>query len=249
MPKKRERLWSYVHKHSAARAPVPAQMSSQGRQSVCAAFPSECLTIGAGVAIFHLASSRVVVCYHTRDEYWFLPKGRKNANEDVRDAACREGFEESGYRNRILPLSFTHRQTQPDNRIEKYVTEALWIELLPLSQTIQYLLFWFIAETLPPSLESGHDPQQHHVNPSPFPENLTLSQRIAMDATSSSAHGSYEPVRHEGTGVNEEEQCYQSFLLPIDDAVKKLRGTVMADVVRKGWQCIQRRMDEEAVMS
>lgn len=38
-------------------------------------FPSEKLTLGAGVAIFHIASERVVVCYHTRDKYYFLPKG------------------------------------------------------------------------------------------------------------------------------------------------------------------------------
>ena len=51
-------------------------------------------TIGAGVAIFHLASSRVVLCYHTHHNYWFLPKGRRDANEDTGAGAEREGFEE-----------------------------------------------------------------------------------------------------------------------------------------------------------
>ena len=51
-------------------------------------------TIGAGVAIFHLASSRVVLCYHTHHHYWFLPKGRRDANEDSGAGAEREGFEE-----------------------------------------------------------------------------------------------------------------------------------------------------------
>lgn len=51
-------------------------------------------TIGAGVAIFHLASSRVVLCYHTHHHYWFLPKGRRDANEETGAAAEREGFEE-----------------------------------------------------------------------------------------------------------------------------------------------------------
>ena len=51
-------------------------------------------TIGAGVAIFHLASSRVVLCYHTHHQYWFLPKGRRDANEDTSASAEREGFEE-----------------------------------------------------------------------------------------------------------------------------------------------------------
>ena len=52
------------------------------------------LTIGAGVAIFHLASSRVVLCYHSVDKYFFLPKGRRDASEDSGSGAEREGFEE-----------------------------------------------------------------------------------------------------------------------------------------------------------
>ena len=61
---------------------------------VVASFDSEHLTVGAGVAIFHIASSRVVVCYHTIHGYWFLPKGRRDANEETSVAAEREGFEE-----------------------------------------------------------------------------------------------------------------------------------------------------------
>ena len=62
---------------------------------VIASFDSEHLTVGAGVAIFHLASSRVVVCYHSTDKYWFLPKGRRDANEETGTAAEREGYEEA----------------------------------------------------------------------------------------------------------------------------------------------------------
>ena len=53
-------------------------------------------TIGAGVAIFHLASSRVVLCYHSTNNYYFLPKGRRDASEDTGSGAEREGFEEVG---------------------------------------------------------------------------------------------------------------------------------------------------------
>ena len=61
---------------------------------VVASFDSEHLTVGAGVAIFHIASSRVVVCYDTAHGYWFLPKGRRDVNEETSVAAEREGFEE-----------------------------------------------------------------------------------------------------------------------------------------------------------
>jgi len=50
--------------------------------------------IGGGVAIFHVASSRVVVCRHSRDRYWFLPKGRRDVGETTAQAAEREGYEE-----------------------------------------------------------------------------------------------------------------------------------------------------------
>ena len=53
-------------------------------------------TIGGGVAIFHLASSRVVLCYHSVDKYYFLPKGRRDASEETGAGAEREGFEEVG---------------------------------------------------------------------------------------------------------------------------------------------------------
>lgn len=61
---------------------------------VIANFDSQHVTIGAGVAIFHLATSRVVVCRHSIDNYWFLPKGRRDVNEDTCCGAEREGYEE-----------------------------------------------------------------------------------------------------------------------------------------------------------
>ncbi|KAF2237227.1 hypothetical protein EV356DRAFT_29388 [Viridothelium virens] len=73
-------------------------MSSSRRQSsapIYAHFTAENLTIGAGVAIFHVASERVVVCYHPKEDYWFLPKGRRDANEETAVGAVREGYEEA----------------------------------------------------------------------------------------------------------------------------------------------------------
>ncbi len=56
----------------------------------------------------------------------------------------------------------------------------------------------------------------------------------------------YEPVHHEGTGVDEEEQTYQSHLVSVDEAIRKLgKSGVMADVVRRGWKGIQDRLAME----
>lgn len=86
---------------------------------VVANFDSSHLTVGAGVAIFHLASSRVIICQHSVDKYWFLPKGRRDAGEDTASGAEREGFEEV----RPLPLKMylfeltraTDRLSQPSS--------------------------------------------------------------------------------------------------------------------------------------
>lgn len=64
---------------------------------VIAQFPGEDLVVGGGVAIFHIASGRVVICSaHDRRgvKYYFLPKGRRDAGEESRTGAEREGYEE-----------------------------------------------------------------------------------------------------------------------------------------------------------
>lgn len=233
-------------------------MPSQPSQPVYANFPSEKLTIGAGVAIFHLASERVVVCYHTRDKYWFLPKGRRNANEETTRAAEREGFEESGYRNRVLPLPMKHRQPDPDEGHQRFVTEPLWTQLLPLTATNQYMLFWYAAETVPREIEESYTAAQASSDagqaarvyraPMPFPADMTLRQRVALDAVQG-ADGRqkvYEPVWHEGTGVDEEELLYKSYLLSLDEARRRVKGSVMEDVIRRAWEGVQLRMRMEA---
>ena len=224
---------------------------------VYANFPSKKLTIGAGVAIFHLATERVVVCFHSRDKYWFLPKGRRNANETTGRAAEREGLEESGFRNRLLPLPMRHRQPDPDEGHQAFVTEPIWTQLLPLSASSQYMLFWYAAETVTPGVELSYNCAQIHGNldpesrdyeePPAFPGNMTLKQRIAQDtiAGKDGKQKVYEPTWHSGTGVDEEESWYRSFLLPIADARKKLKGSVMEDVVKRGWEGIQLRMEME----
>jgi hypothetical protein len=134
------------------------------------------------------------------------------------------------------------------------VTEPVWTQFLPFTARTQYLIFWYIAETLPPALEdaanltssspSTHSPSQAPYQPPPcYPPDLRLPDRVRAEPKN------YEPTRHEGTGVDEEEMLYRSYLLKIDDAVTKLGGSVMADVVREGWEAIQVRMMEEQLLS
>ena len=77
--------------------PRPAEPPRSSFPPVIAQFAGEDLVVGGGVAIFHLASQRVVIC-SARDrrgeQYYFLPKGRRDAGEDSRAGAEREGYEE-----------------------------------------------------------------------------------------------------------------------------------------------------------
>jgi hypothetical protein len=148
---------------------------------------------------------------------------------------------QSGYRNRRLPLPTQHRQPEAYPRVhaQPMTAEPVWMQLMPLGIT-QYILYWYIAETLPPDVEKELETEvgAAYKPPPPFPRDLSLHDRVKLEPEG------YEPLHHEGTGVDEEEQTYQSFLVPVDEAVKKLggRNQVMADVVLKGWDGIQDRI-------
>ena len=78
--------------------PADAHPSSpQSSSVVYGQYLAEDFVQGGGVAIFHLASKRVVICSaddHRGRTYYFLPKGRRDAGEDAVTGAEREGYEE-----------------------------------------------------------------------------------------------------------------------------------------------------------
>ncbi|KEQ62667.1 uncharacterized protein M437DRAFT_48603 [Aureobasidium melanogenum CBS 110374] len=211
-------------------------------------FPSNSLVIGAGVTIFHLATNRIVICRDTRSNVYFLPKGRKDASEETTTTAIREGFEESGYRCRLLPLPIDHLQPSPagtSQEEQKWVIEPLATRLMPVARDYQYMLFWFAAETIPEQLEESLNKVSTDgwVMPEAFPENTTLKEREKMDARSD---GMYQPNRHEGTGVDEDEAFYVGHLVEVEEAIRLLGGT-SADVVRRAWEaiCLRRKLEGE----
>ena len=65
---------------------------------VIAQYSGKDFLLGGGVAIFHIATGRVVVCSNmgrrSGMEYYFLPKGRRDAGEESGTGAEREGYEE-----------------------------------------------------------------------------------------------------------------------------------------------------------
>lgn len=177
-----------------------------------------------------------------------------NATRDPADCCSTK----SGYRNRLLPLPIPHRQPYPDDEpdpVNPFDREPLWTQLVPQSRTAQYILHWYAAETLSeadeasiprsptppvPTVPGERQLTRKYHPPPPFPVDLTLKERVAQDARGGG--GVYEPKKHLGTGVDSEEAFYESRLLSIADAREKLKGSVQADVVRRGWEAIKLRM-------
>ena len=95
--------------------------------------------------------------------------------------------------------------------------------------------------------------QRRYAAPPAYPSRQSLYDRTEQDRKapvgSRSVGGCvgtvYEPPRHLGTGVDEEEALYEAYLLPIPDACHKLRGSIMADVVRRGWEAVLLRIRME----
>ena len=116
-----------------------------------------------------------------------------------------------------------------------------------MAREYQYLLFWYAAETVSEDIEQALNAADvsgdGFVNPETFPDDMTLKQREAMDMRE---QGIYEPKRHEGTGVDEDEAFYVGMLVGVEEAVRLLGGT-SADVVRRAWEgvCLRRRMEEK----
>ncbi|MCJ1342661.1 hypothetical protein MMC31_000848 [Peltigera leucophlebia] len=237
-------------------------------------FDSAHLTIGAGVAIFHVATARVVLCYHPVLKHWFLPKGRRDVNEETARGAEREGFEEvaprphqipypcnipaddrpchkifkSGYRNRLLPIPIRHRQPDPQSSSS--------------SSTKPH----FVTEPVWTQLAPVSDFSQYHLfwyitetvppeieasMPPPIQGNsyqqpAAYPKEMTLSQRIALEPEGYEPPRHENSGVDTDEALYEPTLLPVESAIEKLReSSVSADVVRKGWATIYLRREIE----
>ena len=95
---------------------------------------------------------------------------------------------------------------------------------MPQTRTTQYILYWYICETLPPDLERQLDVQEAAAEtavfgapyqyPPKFPLELSFKDRLSMERKD------YEPPRHEGTGADEEEALYKLSLIHISEPTR-----------------------------
>jgi hypothetical protein len=128
---------------------------------------------------------------------------------------------------------------------KKWVIEPLATRMMPVAREYQYLLFWYAAETVPEDVEEALNAavSEGFAKLESLPENMTLKEREKLDMREGRI---YEPKRHEGTGVDEDEAFYVGMLVGVDEAMRLLGGT-SADVVRRAWEgvCLRRKMEEK----
>lgn len=123
--------------------------------------------------------------------------------------------------------------------------EPVLTELLPLGSK-QYILSWFVGETVPQRVEESYvGVVRPFSSPESFPREGTLLDRIEQETVGEGT--GYEPVRHENTGVDEEEALYTSKLVDVQEAISLVKGTAFEFVIKTGWAGIHCRREREEV--
>ncbi|KAF9497349.1 hypothetical protein BDN71DRAFT_1444817 [Pleurotus eryngii] len=112
----------------------PFELSEDSTPSVPDSFwCSGDFMLGAGMVIFQDTTWKIVMCYDTEKDCYFLPRGRKDLGETIERTALREGWEESGYAARHLPLHKHTAQPSPPHlpRLRDYPdTEPIMISTI-----------------------------------------------------------------------------------------------------------------------
>ncbi|KAF0643033.1 hypothetical protein FPSE5266_10827 [Fusarium pseudograminearum] len=106
---------------------------------------SDQFVISCGTVTLDVNRSKVLLIRWRKTNEIFLPKGRKDVNESLTDAAIRETFEETGVQPRILPARINTLATSQES------TSGLFTEPIAVShrmrEGILKIIFWYIAES------------------------------------------------------------------------------------------------------
>ncbi|TFK71203.1 hypothetical protein BDN72DRAFT_765338, partial [Pluteus cervinus] len=120
---------------------------------------SQNFVTGAGMVLFQHETKKVVIIWDSKNEYWLLPKGRKDIGETIESCALREAYEESGYRAQFLPLKIPTRAPAPpeDKDARKRLnTEPIFMQMTSWGGILgfmpkgavagEYLTLWYVGE-------------------------------------------------------------------------------------------------------
>ncbi|KAI8299866.1 Diadenosine hexaphosphate hydrolase [Colletotrichum sp. SAR11_59] len=104
--------------------------------------------ISCGTVTVDVEKKKVLVIRCRNSDEHMLPKGRKDLNETLEDAAKRETYEETGVRVNLLPVNIPTRATTPSsiapNDRPTHVTEPIAVAQR-VSDGVLKIIFWFVA--------------------------------------------------------------------------------------------------------
>ncbi|KAM3452088.1 hypothetical protein MY3296_004825 [Beauveria thailandica] len=114
---------------------------------------SDGFVISCGTVTVDIAESRVLLIRSLGTGEYYLPKGRKDIDESLEDAALRETWEETGVRAQLLPVRISTRATTSAAAaaaaaggadLASCVTEPLAVAQR-VSDGVLKIIFWFVA--------------------------------------------------------------------------------------------------------
>lgn len=109
---------------------------------------SDDFVISCGTVTVDIAESRVLLIRSRGTGEYYLPKGRKDIQESLEDAALRETWEETGVRAQLLPVRITTRATTSAAAAgadpASCVTEPLAVAQR-VTDGVLKIIFWFVA--------------------------------------------------------------------------------------------------------
>lgn len=104
---------------------------------------SDEFVISCGTVPLDLHARKVLLILHGKKGEYLLPKGRKDVGEGLEATALRETYEETGFRCKLLPLSFPTLATNQ-------VAGGLVTEPLAVTQRITQgklkIILWYAAQ-------------------------------------------------------------------------------------------------------
>ncbi|KAI8722450.1 Nudix hydrolase domain-containing protein [Fusarium sp. LHS14.1] len=110
---------------------------------------SDQFVISCGTVSLDVERSKVLLVRCRRRGEYMLPKGRKDVDESLEEAALRETYEESGIRVQLLPVDINSLATLPSStKIEdppRAITEPIAVNQRVTRQGILKIIFWYVA--------------------------------------------------------------------------------------------------------
>ncbi|KAK0703546.1 NUDIX hydrolase domain-like protein [Lasiosphaeria miniovina] len=174
---------------------------------------ADAFVMSCGTVTLDLALGKVLIVWNKKYEIFQLPKGRRNIDESMLDAAIRETYEETGHKVTPLCLNIATLATLPrDDKSKEYVS--------PKNKDVTdgYLSTDYLGGC---------------VYPDPQAETDTLKAVLFFAAKGDSTA---TPV----SGTQEAWEDLHARWMTIEDAASKLRFKGEVDAVRKAVENVRR---------